>query len=215
MRYAPKKSYIWSNNIAYAVGLIASDGSLSKDGRHIDLTSKDVEQLENFRIALNRNFNISDKWNKSGETAKRIQFSDVAFYDFLVAAGMTPNKSLTIKEVHVPTKYYQDFLRGLFDGDGSLYAFKDKRWRSSFMFYTFFYSGSLEFLKFIQQKNIEIVGITGSIGSASRAYKLQYAKTESKKLARFMYSDPACLKLTRKHKKLFEFITTDENARIH
>lgn len=31
----------WSPKIAYAVGLITTDGSLSKDGRHIDLTSKD------------------------------------------------------------------------------------------------------------------------------------------------------------------------------
>ena len=35
----------WTSELAYAVGLLTTDGSLSKDGRHIDLTSKDVEQL--------------------------------------------------------------------------------------------------------------------------------------------------------------------------
>jgi len=43
----------WSNNLAYAVGLIATDGSLSKDGRHINLTSKDLGQIQNFAKILN------------------------------------------------------------------------------------------------------------------------------------------------------------------
>lgn len=42
----------WSNELAYAVGLIATDGNLSKDGRHIELTSKDTEQLETFKRCL-------------------------------------------------------------------------------------------------------------------------------------------------------------------
>jgi len=31
---------IWSADFAYAVGLLTTDGSLSIDGRHINLTSK-------------------------------------------------------------------------------------------------------------------------------------------------------------------------------
>ena len=48
MRYAKKKIYEWTPHIAYCVGLIASDGSLSNDGRHVDLTSLDYDQLLNF-----------------------------------------------------------------------------------------------------------------------------------------------------------------------
>ncbi len=40
--------YRWNANLAYAVGLIAADGCLSKDGRHIILVSKDIEQLLDF-----------------------------------------------------------------------------------------------------------------------------------------------------------------------
>ena len=39
----------WSPNLSYAVGLLASDGCLLGDGRHIDLTSKDKEQILNFQ----------------------------------------------------------------------------------------------------------------------------------------------------------------------
>lgn len=35
------KPITWSPEIAYAVGLLTTDGSLSIDGRHIDFTSKD------------------------------------------------------------------------------------------------------------------------------------------------------------------------------
>ena len=42
----------WSPNFAYAIGLIATDGCLYKDGRHISLTSLDLEQLHNFNKAL-------------------------------------------------------------------------------------------------------------------------------------------------------------------
>ena len=35
----------WSSELSYAIGLIATDGCLSSDGRHFDFTSKMVEQL--------------------------------------------------------------------------------------------------------------------------------------------------------------------------
>ena len=35
----------WGSDFAYVVGLITTDGSLSKDKRHIDFTSKDLELI--------------------------------------------------------------------------------------------------------------------------------------------------------------------------
>ena len=35
----------WSPEFAYAIGLIVTDGSLSKDGRHINFSSKDLPCL--------------------------------------------------------------------------------------------------------------------------------------------------------------------------
>jgi DeoR-like helix-turn-helix domain len=39
----------WSPNIAYAVGLITTDGNLSSDGRHLSITSADIDLLETIR----------------------------------------------------------------------------------------------------------------------------------------------------------------------
>jgi len=42
----------WSPHFAYSIGLIATDGCLYNDGRHISLTSKDVELLITFKKCL-------------------------------------------------------------------------------------------------------------------------------------------------------------------
>ena len=54
------KNVSWNKNLAYAVGLITTDGCLSKDGRHIDLTSKDINLLKDFlRGCIDGDGNIS------------------------------------------------------------------------------------------------------------------------------------------------------------
>ena len=78
----------WSSNFAYAIGLIASDGNLSTDGRHINLKSADKEIIQNFKKALNLRNNIRstkkiDKPNKHSY----IQFGDIIFYKFLNNLG--------------------------------------------------------------------------------------------------------------------------------
>ena len=42
----------WRPNLAYAVGLLVTDGNLSKDGRHIIFVSKDIQQINNFNKCL-------------------------------------------------------------------------------------------------------------------------------------------------------------------
>jgi len=113
----------WSPNFAYAIGLLASDGCLLNDGRHIDLTSKDTEQLENFLHALNIDVRITTKHSGTGKKYQRVQFGDVLFCNFLVDIGFTPAKSKTIGELCIPKKYFFDFLRGSFDGDGCFYSY--------------------------------------------------------------------------------------------
>ena len=88
----------WSSNLAYVIGLIVTDGNLSKDGRHIELTSKDRDQIETFSRILNLENKIGHKksgYNPSG-VYYRIQFGNVKLYRFLIKIGLTPNKTKTI-----------------------------------------------------------------------------------------------------------------------
>lgn len=207
MRYALRKSYQWSNKIAYAVGLLASDGNLSTDERHINLTSKDIEQLENFKKCLSLKCRIGIK---SGGYSKSkyyfIQFSDVALYDFLTSIGLTPKKSLTIGSLRIPKRYFFSFLRGSLDGDGCCYSYFDKRWKSSFMIYLQFSSASEEHLCWINSIIEDLLGFRGKLKKSTRASVLTFAKKSSIMLIKSMYKDKKCIALPRKREKVFIFM---------
>ena len=176
-RYKYKHAYEWSADVAYCVGLIASDGCLSSDGRHIDLTSKDIDLLETFKRLLDLNAKIGTKGDGRGGSCYRVQFSNVAFYDFLLGVGLTPNKSKTLQIRYIPDIYYPDFLRGCFDGDGSTYAYWDKRWKSSHMFYSVFVSASHSFICWLTENNYRLAGL-GDLKPRmeSRVWCIKYAK---------------------------------------
>ncbi len=211
MRYSYKRIYSWTPSIAYAVGLMASDGCLQKDGRHVDLTSKDIEQLQNFSQALGRELYIGRKPSGGGHFSYRIQLSDVALYDFFISVGLIPNKSKTIGALRIPDKFYPDFLRGLFDGDGCTYGYMDTRWRSSFMFYVSFASASPNFIDYIRLVNSRLAGLgQGSIRNNEATLSLNYAKQDSHKLFAYMYYKGHDLCLSRKKLKLSGFVFQDK-----
>lgn len=174
-----------------------------------------MDQLENFSAAMGREFRISKKYSGSNTPAYRIQFSDVAYYDFLLSIGLTPAKSMTLASLKIPDKYYPDFLRGLFDGDGSCYEYIDKRWRSSYMYYITFTSASLSFIHFIQATNTRLLGTgAGGVRKGSRAYILAYAKKDALKLFLAMYHQTDIICLKRKHGRLISFTTKGQSAII-
>lgn len=115
----------WSSNFAYAIGLITSDGNLSGDRRHMAFTSSELELMEKFKIALSLKNKIAP-CGRGGEKEKKyfqLHFGDKIFYQYLNSIGLTARKSKTIQAVQVPNEFFADFLRGLFDGDGSFILF--------------------------------------------------------------------------------------------
>ncbi len=196
----------WSPEFAYAIGLITTDGCLLNDGRHIDITSKDRDQLENILHCLKIKVKIGTKG--SGSSKKRyyrVQFGDVLFYKFLLAIGLTPAKSRTLGEIDIPKKYFFDFLRGSFDGDGTFYSYYDPRWRSSFMFYTCFISASERYIVWIRkeiQKRIHIKGHINYSGRKKSTLQIKYGKRESLKILKAMYYSKHKVCLKRKRLKI-------------
>ncbi|KKQ97202.1 hypothetical protein A3E15_01705 [Candidatus Woesebacteria bacterium RIFCSPHIGHO2_12_FULL_42_9] len=53
---------VWTANLAYVVGLITTDGSLSKNGRHIDFTSKDYDLIKTFAKILKLKNKVGSKY---------------------------------------------------------------------------------------------------------------------------------------------------------
>jgi len=64
----------------YLVGLIASDGSLSKDGRHINITSKDGDFLHQLNRHFNLNLTVGTKKRGGGYEKLYYQLQIMNFY---------------------------------------------------------------------------------------------------------------------------------------
>lgn len=219
MRYAGKRTYEWSSEIAYSVGLIASDGCLYKDLRHIALVSVDIEQLENFNRAIGRHIPIAKHHGGRSLYVRKqgyqVQFSDVAYYDFLLSVGLTPSKSKIIPALKIPDKYYGHFLRGLFDGDGSTFAYNDPRWPTSYLYNVDFASASITFLEYLSRMNKRLLHVKGeSIRVSSRVSNLRYGKKDGYMIYRGMYKNAGDLYLSRKRTKLEGFIVRNNSGII-
>lgn len=215
MRYSYKSDYRWTADLAYLTGLIAADGCLVNNGRHLNVTSKDIELINHTQSILNMNVKFSLKQSNYGGEAYNLQFSNVAFYDFLLGVGLTPAKSKTMGRLEVPDQYFADFLRGYFDGDGSTYGYYDPRWPKSFVYYICFSSGSMDFLDYISANNQRLFNLKGtSILKGARAFTLRYGKADARKLYQSMYEYHNELHLTRKKLKIESFIQQDNDATI-
>jgi hypothetical protein len=205
----------WSSNLAYAIGLITSDGCLSKNIPRISFGSKDIEMMSNFKRALGLKNKVS-KHARGGETEKRFFYLSIksrSFYNYLLTIGLTPAKSKTIQAVAIPDKFFADFLRGLFDGDGSFYSFRDTRWPNSFVYKTSFASASTQFIKWLKERLTDLYGVKGYFHQGVGVINLEYTKGDSNKLFLAMYHQENILFLTRKYDKIKAALEYD--AKLH
>jgi hypothetical protein len=195
----------WSPEFAYAIGLIATDGCIY-GRRYINLTSKDEEQIANFLKCLD----IQNKVSKKGSGREKekkyflVQFGDIKFVKFLDSIGITPHKSKTMGALSIPDRFFFDFLRGCFDGDGTFYSYWDPRWASSYMFYTVFLSASERHIVWIRETLVRLVGIKGHFTKTGKSpmYEIKYAKAESLQLLPKLYYNRDVVCLSRKRLKI-------------
>jgi hypothetical protein len=116
----------WDADVAYAVGLMATDWNLSSRRRSMSFVSKDHEQVESLRRCLALNAPVSWVANGRGRRYPRLQWSDAALYEWFLEVGLTPAKSLTLGALAVPDEYFAHFFRGCVDGDGSITTYLDR-----------------------------------------------------------------------------------------
>ena len=212
--------YRWTSNLAYAVGLIATDGCLSKDERHISLTSTDMQLLETFRDCLGIKNSITN--NPTGSFAKKkcykIQFGNVEFYAWLNSKGLSPKKTYNIGKLDIPDIFFPDFLRGHLDGDGSVFTYTDRymRYRGKQYtyerLYTVFISTSPEHIKWIRSTLTKLLRVKGGLSYFTGKnrivplWSLKFAKKDSLKILSWIYYDPSVPCLERKRAIANRFI---------
>jgi len=124
--------------------------------------------------------------------------SSGTIYDDIIKLGGKENKSLDIKFPKVPQKYLPDFVRGLWDGDGSIYRVKQRKTYQSE--YT---SGSNDFVSGLYcALKKSIPKLKGRVYSKSRDndYALIFSKNDTVRLKFFMYPESLEGKLMLKRK---------------
>ena len=118
---------------AYALGLYYSDGSISKSSNQaaIALQARDRKILDDLSnlFAGSRPLSFVKYSNKNINWQDQYVFivTNKKIHDDLIKHGATPNKSLTLKfPTTVPDNLIRHFVRGYFDGDGSISKSEDR-----------------------------------------------------------------------------------------
>lgn len=208
----------WRPDLAYAVGLITTDGNLSPDGRHITLVSRDLELLETFKHILQLRVRVAH--HAGGySTAYHVVFSDRLFHEWLSSIGLTPRKTHSIGALCIPDDVFPDFARGHLDGDGSITRYVDRyntKLEPSDVYqrlYTRFLSASRPHMEWFRARVAALLGVRGYMATDRRTpdrvplYRLHFAKKESVALLRWMYYAPDVPCLTRKRTIAEPFLT--------
>lgn len=208
MKKEINKNIKWGQKIAYAVGLITTDGCLSPDRRHFDFTSKDLQLIRTFKKCLKIDNKITMKQSGYVKEKKyfRIQFGNVNLYKWLLDIGLMPNKSKRMGVLKIPNEFFFDFLRGHLDGDGYIRRFQDSIYPNSQRLYICFCSASIIHLKWLQDNVKQLLNIKGRIRKGNRVFYLKYAKKESLILLPKIYSRNNLPCLERKYKIIHDLI---------
>lgn len=141
---------------------------------------------------------------KKHQDLYRLSINSTEIVEDLLRLGITPHKSLKIEFPKVPVEYVNHFLRGNFDGDGSICFNKNKKgggtWRISFL------SGSIKFIEGVKKtlENLVGVGIHNiHKHKTANAYNLYFhSKDDINKIFNFFYDSYSMeheLYLKRKH----------------
>lgn len=112
---------------AYWLGFLYADGNVSRNTIKIRLSERDYSHLEKFREAIQgKDYEITRGTQNSFGTMTRysqISINSAKMKSDLVKLGCVPNKSLILKFPNlsqVPEYLQKHFIRGYFDGDGSI-----------------------------------------------------------------------------------------------
>lgn len=116
----------WSPEMAWVLGLLFTDGNVQPN--KVSLSSVDLDLLEKVRKQLNSTKSIA-KRPQSYDKSKHIyelEFFREKMRDDLNLLGLHERKSLNMIFPNIPEEYTRHFIRGCWDGDGSVFLAKGK-----------------------------------------------------------------------------------------
>jgi len=185
----------WSAEMAYVLGYFAADGCMfinPRGSKYVSFTSCDYEILQKIRgmLGSNHKFGIKKRYNKNWNDVFTLQIGSKEMYQDLINRGFMPKKAFRFKLPPIPKKYMRHFIRGYFDGDGSIthgyFKRKDRHNKKTLYLLTSFASANLNFLSRLSKTLVRNINI-GKGYLHKKSGHLSYSKLDSIKLFRYMY----------------------------
>lgn len=195
----------WSVDMAYCLGFIAADGHVWKERPFLTIciSNKDHECLDYIKNCISPNTKIRNGQHNTIQiciNSKRI-WKDLNKY------GINHNKSEYMRLPKIPNKFLGDFLRGYFDGDGSIWESVDNR-RTKTRHNSSLASSCEIFLLDIW-KVIKIGRIRKH--SSKKCYYLEFSQNDTLKLKDILYKDCHTFKMIRKYEKFLNIVHIPNN----
>lgn len=162
-------------NIAYILGFTTADGTVcNENGRmrlRYTLQLQDIEILEFIKNELAPNAKIKNYRDNEISLCMNSKYLVNDIYNF----GIMPNKTGKEKLINIPKEYFYDYLRGLFDGDGTVGIY-DKKNSNSKDYRVVIYCSNKQFLeelKIFEGNNLgNIFGYKQSNGNMFYCWKI-------------------------------------------
>lgn len=113
---------------AYWLGFMYADGYIisDRDAIGLSLSTEDIKHLDKFLISLNANNKISRYTNNINREYARVIIYSNKLKNDLISHGCLENKTFKLDFPNVDENLVHHFIRGYFDGDGSLSKHKVK-----------------------------------------------------------------------------------------
>ena len=194
-----------------------SDGCLSKSGRNknrytVRICSNDFDIIE----WLHTYMCVGNKIYKQGQNGFVIQFRNECSIKFMMDYGLKERKSLDAVFPDIPDDFLGDFIRGYFDGNGSMVL---QRTRYNTYAQVSFTSGSKKFLDALKDRlsQHDIASHIYKDGrSTNGSYYLRIIKrSEIEKFFSLVYQgNENEAMLQRKYKKFLEYLDCKPKYKI-
>ena len=187
----------WTPEMAYVLGFFAADGYITvnrRGGQFWCIQITDKELLKSIKKAIEADHKISIRMPKRvGENIiYRLQIGSIEMCNDLRKLGFSEKKTKSLAIPNIPKKYFSDFVRGYFDGDGNIWQgeiHKGRKTRHKVLKLTFT-SCSYEFIKKLHIK-FSLFDVKGGciyIPKNKQFCRLQFSTINALKLYDFMYN---------------------------
>ena len=184
-----------SHDMAWLVGFLAADGSISLHGNAItvQLSQKDEEVLFKIRTLLGIDNSITYYTTNTGFDVATYRWSSKTHKADLAEYGVIPNKTFLLKPPYkLNPDYYLDYIRGYFDGDGSINLIKNGNGRGNGNLRWQVCSATIEVIEFIldtfEKNGIPKVSIQRRNG-IHPLYIIAYSSSSTRKIYDILYND--------------------------